>query len=188
MTTQFRRTIVCKSCGSANVAEDDISQWVRNNPRLCSHQGFVFMDKDLVCHRYKTASARSLQCIMFVEFKAYGRDLSDVQRDTMLLLDQLIRTTKTTPTKRGRMNAGTATCRAYSHMAKRAVGVRAYGYHLVRMSGRTPDTSEWVMWDKTLVTVDVLEQILRFDLDPDTLRPIDFRVHHKKSANMVLPL
>jgi len=34
------------------------------------------------------------------------------------------------------------------------------------------------MWDKRQIDEEQLTKILRFDLDPDTLRPLELRVHH----------
>lgn len=69
MTTRFRRTATCGKCGNRVPIEDDFSQWIRGCPQLDSADGFAFMDKDLVVHRFKTTHGRTFQCLMAVEIK-----------------------------------------------------------------------------------------------------------------------
>ena len=186
MTAPFRRFATCKKCGTRVPLEDDIGQWIRNHPQLDSGKGFAFMDKDIVAHLFKRNNDREFQCLMFIEFKSYGRDLDDSQRDTMILVDQLFRNDRTTPTKKERLHIHSISDKAYSSMNRRKVGVKAFGYHLVRLSGNTPEDSTRIKWDKREIDLDTLVKLLRFELNPDTLRPMDFRIHHPKDEQVKL--
>ena len=77
MTTPYRRTAICKKCGTQIPLEDAIGQWIRNHPRLDSSVGFAFMDKDVVAHQFKSSYGRDYQCVMFVEFKSRGKQLAN---------------------------------------------------------------------------------------------------------------
>ena len=180
MTARFRRSIKCPDCGLEIPAEDEISQWIRSHPQLDSREGMVFMDKDLVCHRYKTSHGRDAQFLMFVEIKTRGAQPSKSQRDTMNIVGQMVRNTKNTY-----LTAENRPVRVYSTAAASEVTVRAMGYHLLRMDGSTPSDSTWIEWDRKRIDTDTLLKLLRFDLHPDTLNPLDLRSHHVKPA--ILP-
>lgn len=188
MTTPYRRKAICPNCYYDMPLEDEISSWIRNNEQLRSSDGFVFMDKDLICHRFKTTHGRSFQCLMFVEFKSRGRDLNESQRDTMHLINQMFRTDRTTPTKISKPHLANIPDEVYSIAARSKVKVKGFGYHLVRLSGTTPDDSNKIIWDKREISKDDLIKLLRFDLNPDTLQQMDWRVHHKKREEALLPL
>lgn len=179
MTAPFRRKAVCPNCNYDIPLEDEISTWVRNHPMLRSSDGFTFMDKDLICHRFKTTHGREFQCMMFVEVKTNNAKLKEWQRDTMHIGDQLFRNDKTTPTKKARRHINNVPEKVWSPMSKSWVKVKAFGWHLLALSGRDPDLSESIVWDKSLVTLNDLIMLLRFDLHPDTLQPMDFRKHHR---------
>lgn len=183
MTREFQRTAVCPNCFFDMPLEDEISQWCRNHPLLDSQNGFTFMDKDLICHRWKTTHGREFQCLMFVEFKSRGAQLNDTQRDTMHMTNQMFRTDCTTPTKKAKPHTHQTPRSVFSAMCERRVKVKAFGFHLVRMDGRTPDTSTEIFWDKQKITVEQLISLLRFDLNPDTLRPMDWRIHHRPKSD-----
>jgi hypothetical protein len=184
MTAQFRRVAKCNGCGKEVPLEDEMGQWIRLHPALDSGRGFAFMDKDIVVHRWRTDHGREFQCVMFVEVKSRGADLSESQRDTMLIVNQLFRNDRTTPTKKSRQHAGSISSTVYSSMRKTHVKVKALGYHALRMSGGTPDDSEKIVWDKREITADVLVKLLKFELHPDTLLPMDFRIHHAPGVQL----
>ena len=186
MTTPFRRTAKCPNCFYDIPLQDEISEWIRNHPQMKSTDGFTFMDKDLICHRFKTTHGREFQCLMFVEFKSFGRQLEDKQRDTMHMVNQMFRTDCTTPTKKGKPHSHQVQAKIYSVASDKFVSVKAFGYHLIRMNGRTPDVSSQIIWDKTVITEKQLVGLLRFDLNPDTLLPMDWRIHHKKIVERLL--
>lgn len=186
MTAPFRRVAVCHRCGVTIPLEDEVSSWIRRHPDLRSGDGFTFMDKDLICHRFKTTHGRSFQCVMFVEFKSRGRQLDDTQRDTMHIVNQMFRSDCTTPTKRAKKHLKQVPSLVFAAKSETWIKAKAFGYHLVRMDGSTPDDSSQILWDKTEVTVRELLGLLRFDLHPDTLKPMDWRLHHSQRSEKEL--
>jgi hypothetical protein len=180
MTTPFRGSARCPNCGFHIPLEDEISHWIRSHPELDSGRGLVVMDKDLAFQRYKTSFGRDFQCFMFVEVKTHGKKLGDSQRDTMHLLDQLLRTDRNTPTKRRRMHCNNIPRRVYSVASKKWIEPKAFGVHLLTLSGSTPDDSLEIRWDKKVITREMLIGILKFDINPDTLQKMDWRIHHQK--------
>ena len=188
MTTPFRRTAKCPNCNYDIPLEDEISDWIRHHPKLRSGDGFTFMDKDLICHRFKTTHGREFQCLMFIEFKSLGRQLDDTQRDTMHMTNQMFRTDCTTPTKKRKTHTCETSNRVWSAKSKQWVAVKAFGFHLVRMNGRTPDSSTQILWDKREITKDDLVALLQFNLNPDSLHPMNWRIHHSKPKENLLPI
>lgn len=186
MTSRFRRVAKCKECGNEIPLEDEIGQWVRGHPQLDSAKGFVFMDRDIVVHRYKADHRREFQCVMFIEVKSHGASLNDSQRDTMFIIDQLFRNDRSTPTKKCRSRASSTPSTAYSLFRKTHVAVKALGYHLLKMNGSTPDNSTEIFWDRRQIDVGMLIDILRFEVHPDTLRKMDFRIHHAMGIQLNL--
>jgi hypothetical protein len=72
-----------------------------------------------------------------------------------------------------------------------------FGVTVVRLSGTTPDDSEWIKWGRFIrgkqtgldwkdITVEQLLKLMRFDMHPDTFNDKPFRRHHKtKKFNVV---
>jgi hypothetical protein len=197
MTREFRERARCPHCGNPVSTEPAINRWIRENPRLDSREASITVnDIDLLVHAYRTPCAngrsRLVQCQMIVEIKRHGAFPSDVQRDSFSILSQYLRNRKATPTsrRRGRHAADLAPLATVSSLCyHREVQARSFGVHLLRLSGECPLSSEWMEWDGgpdlagtgwkgKPITVDQLEGLLRFDLDPDTLRPMDLRRHH----------
>lgn len=187
MTRPFRHRKPCPHCGELVNTEDEFSSWVREHPALESRQGFVFMDKDLTAHRVVRNNGREFECLMFIEVKTRGADLTPSQRATMHIVGMGFRNRNNTPTKKRVMQVGHRCHEAYCPLKKRWVEVRYFGFHLLRLSGTTPDDSGWIIWDKRPVTKTVLIDLLRFDRDPDTLNVMDWRIHHKKMEQAELP-
>lgn len=134
-----------------------------------------------VVHQYRTKEyGRSFQLFMILEIKTQGADLSKSQRDTLHILNQIVRNRRQTPTKVLRFQAGNAPLQVHSLLTNQEVNVRHFGVHLLRFSGLGPDDSDWIKWNKIDIDADTLTQLLRFDLDPDTLKPMDesLRNHH----------
>jgi len=189
MTRPFNQQFHCPNCNTWNTAETHFGRWIRNNPRLDSRNGYSVVDQDYWVHKFKTFENREFQLIMCVEIKTMWADLSDAQRDTLHIVNQLMRNRRQTPTKDLRYQAGSAPLSAFSVMRKAEVFLRAYGMHVLRFSGLGPDDSKLIEWDGKDIDADILTQIIGFDLDPDTLRPIDLRNHHQKAfqKNHTLP-
>ena len=184
MTKQFHRTANCPNCGYDIPLEDAMGQWIRNHPELSSRDGFAFMDRDLVVHRFKTTHGRSLQCLMFVEVKTRGAELNESQRDSMLTIHQLLRNRRTTPTKKARWQSQGTPTKVYSSLINTEVRVISFGYYLLTLSHSAPSNSAWMTWQKREIDQSTLIKLLRFDLDPETLRPLDFRLHHVKHPEL----
>lgn len=136
------------------------------------------MDGDWIVQRYLVHSdrmgARAINHVMFIEEKSNGADLTFGQRDLMFILHQLFRWAdrkyKRFKTVRGDW-----------------VRVRWWGYFKLRYSGATIEDSEFILWNKRQITLHELEQLLRFELNPRTLRPRSDRRHHA-SKTAILPL
>jgi len=188
MTKPFNARFHCPNCNTWQSQESLFSRWIRDNPDLESRDGYSVSDQDYWIHKYKTDNrGRNLQLMMMVEIKTLGGQLSEAQRDTLHLANQVMRNRRQTPTKELKHQAGSAPLMAHSYLAGRTVQVRLFGIHVLRFSGLGPDDSAWMMWDRTQIDEDELTKILRFDLDPDTLRPLELRVHHP-DPNRGIPL
>ena len=189
MTRQFNATYHCNNCQTWQTQETMFGRWIRGNKELDSAKGYCVTDQDYWIHRFKIDGNRGFQCIMMVEIKTHGAELSDAQRDTLWLIDQITRNRRQTPTKQSmRVQAGIGPSTVRSIIAKGEVTLKAFGAHVLTFSGLGPDDSEWIKWNGKTITVDVLTQLLRFDLDPDTLKPIDLRNHHRTHENSVMAL
>jgi len=181
MTRQFNQQAHCPNCRVRMSYETSFERWLRNHPQLDSNEGYCISDQDYWVQKFKTnKEGKGFQLLMLVEVKAMGKELSDPQRDLLLMVDQLTRNRRQTPTKELKYQAGTSISQIYSYMSNKTVTVRCFGIHLLTFSGLGPEDSKWIKWDKTLVDIDKLTSILKFDLDPDTLNPLDLRSHHKK--------
>jgi len=45
-----------------------------------------------------------------------------------------------------------------------------------------PDDSAWIKWDGKEITPDQLVELLRFEIHPLTLKPMDARDHHRQKS------
>jgi hypothetical protein len=153
---------------------DPWKDWVQENPALDSIcAGLSICDSDLWIHRYMShvdkVGTRDLQHIMLTEWKTFGRTAPFAQADTLHLIDQILR-------RRGDR-------RPYYTIKGKRMWVRCWGVHHVTLSGSRPDDSDWMTWDSKPVKVDALEELLRFDRDPYTLKPRTDRRHHTASQS-----
>lgn len=139
------------------------------------------VDTDYMVHQFRTHGDRTFQLFMAVEIKTMNAELSDAQRDTLLIADQLLRNRKKTPTNNPRRQASGQMHMVYSHMLKKTVWLRAFGCHVLTFSRLGPDDSDLIRWDRRPITVEQLTGLLSFSLDPDTLKPLDLRLHHRKT-------
>ena len=143
-------------------------------------------DLDHIVHRYTFPQyGRNLQAVMIIEVKTYvdftKKELIRVQQaDSLHLINQLFRNRRTNIHKKAKWQAGTSGVWAFSLYAKRNVMVRFYGVHGLYFSGAGPEDSDRIDWDCTKINIITLKRLLRFEIDPDTLRDIDTRVHQKK--------
>lgn len=189
MTRQHNSQFYCPNCRTFHTSETPFGRWIRENPQLDSGLGYSVTDQDYWVHKFKThEQGREFQLIMGIEIKLRGADLSPAQRDSYYIVDQIMRNRRDTPTKKSRRQAGSGPMFVWSTIAGKEVYLRAYGMHVLTFSGLGPYDSEVILWDKKPVTLEVLTSIIAFDLDPDTLKPIDLRSHHRQRDAGDMPL
>lgn len=193
MTRQMREHISCPKCGYSFSKETAFSRWVRSQKELDSRRdGIVIYDLDMIVHRYKYDHDRLYQCIMLVELKRHGAELTDSQRDTLAVFGQFLRNDRRTSTKGRRAQVGSRPTKVISVIRNRRVTCRAFGVHILTFQRTNPDNG-WVQWDKRRITKDQLIKLLKFELHPETLLPMDARKHHRQhpllfeSAPLVSP-
>jgi hypothetical protein len=185
MTRQWRETVPCPKCGMRVSTESAFDRWVRNHERLDSvRDGVVITDGDKHVHRchirVKGESIRDVQYLMDIEVKAFGRDMTDSQRDTLHIHNQLLRTNGWKK-QLGRFLTGHEqnVRNVFSSYSGKHVQVIHYGVHKLRMTGADPVTSDRITWDDKQIDVDQLVGLLRFDVNPDSLRPMEHRRHKR---------
>jgi hypothetical protein len=184
MTRPYNHKAECPNCRSVITWESSFSRWIRDNKQLDSKDGYCVVDQDYWIHAFKTSGSRDFQCIMLVEIKTMGAILSDAQKDTLHMVNQITRNRKETPTKKNVYQAGTSTLKVYSAMRGKRVYLRSFGMHVLTFSSLGPDDSEWMKWDKRIIDRETLTNILQFNLDPDDIsKPFDMRSHHGKRIN-----
>lgn len=195
-TLQYRQSIDCHNCGATNNIEDGWKKWIRNNQNLDSLvHGISIMDTDMWVHKFGKRQGkfggwdRDVQYLMKIEVKTHGADVTAAQQDTINAVDALLRTK---PMKEfrdsGQLVPGHKdnVRRVVSLFSKKKVRIICHGLHVLRMSGSTPGTSGtdqngWITWDGRKITAAQLEMLFRYELDPDSLRPLEHREHKKQS-------
>lgn len=148
--------------------QDEFREWLRRHPLLDSvRNGWVQTDCDLLIHKYKNGNdrlgQREVQCMMWIEYKQFGADLTKSQEDTLGQFHEMFN-------ERRR--------RVKSRAIGRRVTLWFFGVHLLRMSDATPDTSEWLEWNRKRITLEKLLGILNFNFHPFTMEPLSVRRHH----------
>lgn len=192
MTRRFDSYTRCPYCKESHTAETPFEAWMRNHEKLDSRlEGIVRFDCDVLLHRYKTrppdkksqaraalGECRMVQCMMFIEVKSHLAELSDAQRDTLGLFSQVLKNQRTNihGLKGGRRALNhRAPLTVYSYHLGKRVQLRLYGGHLLQIEGDVPEAGKVIRWDNKPITLDQLVQLLRFEIEPDGLRPIDWR-------------
>ena len=179
MTRSFNQHYNCTECGALQTQETRFSRWIRNNEELDSRKGYAVSDQDFWIHKFRTDQrGRNLELLMLVEVKTCAKEPSKSQDSTLWMVDQLMRNRTDTPTVEQRPQAGRTIVKARSSFLNGVVHLRAFGLHVLTFSGLGPDDSHWMAWDGREINLDQLTKLLRFDLDPDTLKPLDLRIHH----------
>lgn len=181
MTRPFNQQIHCPNCKTWITHESSFGRWIRNNPELDSRKGYCISDQDYWIHKYKICENRDFQCIMLVEIKIMGMKLSSAQRNLLHFVNQLMRNRKQTPTKELKWQNSDSITQEYSLLMDKYVYIKAFGVHILTFSGLGPDDSDWIMWDNKKINISQLTDLLKFNLDPDTLKPLDLRYHHPKN-------
>jgi hypothetical protein len=188
VTAQWRGDVRCPNCGIVVQTEPPFDSWVRENPMLDSVQdAIVIQDGDKWVHRYavrtKGRLERDVQYLMSLEVKTFDADMNAAQRDTLHIVNQAIRTILQWREKRdaGRFIPGHPpnVQLVTSFLNGRVIQLECYGVHKLRMSGAGPLDSAHMTWDNKPITTDQLTLLLRFDLNPDTLLPLEHRRHKR---------
>lgn len=163
--------------------------WIRRHPGLASIQERLSVsDSDYWIHRYRAhtdkVGERAIDSIMLVELKTFMRDLPFAQRDTLALVNQLLRMVSVRPDGRRR------------HVILNGLRpgerrkVRCFGVHTLQLSKDRPDNSDVILWDGKYLTEELLVEVLRFERDPDNPMKAtpDLRRHHTspRASNLVL--
>lgn len=176
--------------------ESAFSSWIRKHPELDSRGGSLSVtDCDFWVHRYSPRPQRTrglpsdvreiVDHIMLVELKTFGRDEPFSQRDTLTIVNALLRRSCMLPTGRRRHIKIDDT--RISWRQQRAV--RCFGVHLLQLSSDRPDTSDAILWDKKPINERVLIDLLLFKLDPDSPSShLDTRLHHVQKPQPTLRL
>lgn len=112
---------------------------------------------------------------MLLEVKTHEAEVRFAQRDTLFLVNQVLRKSSVVNGRRRYVKCSSPTVGETRY-------VRLFGVHVLRLSGEDPASSDQIVWDNTIISESMLVELLRFDRDPDTpLRPLDTRLHHKPS-------
>lgn len=190
MTRTFNEKVRCQNCGHEHTAESDFERWMRGCQELDSRsEGIVRFDLDVLLHKYKNVQDnkgdRTIQCMMFVEVKTHLAEPSDSQRDTLSLLNSVMRNRVRNIHSNPRKQMGGQPRKVYSQQRKAEVALFLFGGHLLRLSGTTPMNSEIIIWDNTQIDVQQLIELLKFERDPDRpLKKLDIRRRSRPFASM----
>ena len=148
-------------------------------PASSEECGWVQTDVDAFCHRYKTCvdrlGTRDLQVFMEIEWKTRGGKLTDSQADTYRKKHAMV----------------------VRSMMWHGQELKNFGVTVVRISGTTPDDSEWIKWGRFIsgqsygmnwfdISVEQLLKLMRFDMHPDSMTENPFRRHHKTKRFQVV--
>lgn len=187
MTRPVNNQFHCNNCGCWQAQETSFSRWIRQNPALPSGDGYCVVDQDFWIHRFKVHGNRGYQLLMAVEIKTMGGNVGAAQRDTLHIINQFLRNRRQTPTKALKHQPGNY-LNVVSAMNGQVVTVRSYGMHVLTFSGLGPADSEWMKWDLREIDEEMLTGLLAFNIDPDSLGPLDLRRHHRTHDNKLLRL
>lgn len=194
MTKPYHQTITCPHCSEEITTETSFGRFIRSHPDLESRQGHVFYDLDVtscryICHRFKVDYRRDIQFLMCIEIKTHGADVDAAQHDTLNLFGQVLRNRKRTPNKkRIAYQLDQTRNEAHSCISGKKITLRLYGLHLLQFSGAGPEDSAEIKWDRKVISKDDLVKLLKFELDPDTLKEVDLRIHHEtKTLELLFP-
>jgi len=163
--------------------ESPFERWFRECESLHSvREGLVKYDADLIVHRYKNLidkrGSRDAQCLMVVEVKTHGAKPDAAQQDTLSIFSQVIRNRHGNryAEKQGRhLNDHCPPAKAWSHKSNKNIKIHLFGAHLLQLENTDPVNSSWMRWDYKEIDIPMLQGLLLFELDPDTLRKLDLR-------------
>jgi hypothetical protein len=160
--------------------ETSFARWTRTNAALDSRkEGVAVLDVDRIWHRYRSRAdklgERKLLHAMLIEEKSNMAKLTFDQLETLWCINQEPKKLKEWPaiTPRGEK-----------------VIFRWWGCFYLQYSGGEITVSDEIYWGnfytlkKRRITLQKLERILLFDLDPVTLRERDDRRHHAEHPRL----
>ena len=159
------------------------SRWTREHHDLDARKDKLSVtDNDFWFHKYVSRNERFtsplstwIEWIMLVEEKSYSANVPYSQRDTLSIVDALMRAASV---KNGRRRG--VPVKDWRQPSTKRI-VRPLGVHVLRMSADRPDNSERMFWDSHPVTESELLELLRFERDPDyPSRMLDTRRHHAR--------
>lgn len=198
MTRRFEGRVQCPHCGKSHTQETAFERWVRNHHALDSRKsGIVRFDCDVLLHKYLTPTdkkgTRDIQCVMFIEVKMHGANVGEAQRDTLSMFSQVLLNRRPNihgPKKGIHAKDHCPPSRCKSHILGREVSLHLFGGHLLQFEHESPGDSGWIAWDYKPINEEMLLKLLRFELNPHTLRPIDWRRrssdHESHNSQMLL--
>ncbi len=165
--------------------DSPFNAWIREQTQLDSVEFKISVtDSDLWVHRYSernekrradSSDVRQIQDhIMLIEVKSFCRKVPFAQRDTLNVIDGILRKATVINGKR----------RSVQIPDTRRPGANRYvrwlGVHILELDNDRPDNSGLIIWDhKVQLSEQRLIEILRFDYDADyPSRLMDTRRHH----------
>lgn len=162
-----------------NSEETPFGRWIRNHPRLDSiKERLSIHDQDYWIHQYRAhhdrVGSRAIDSIMLLEAKTFGKNQSFAQRDTLSIVDRLLRYN------------GDKLFRSYRRVilscGERRI-VRCFGRIIFIMSGDEPNNSDEMLWQGIKINTELLVKLLRFEHDPHcpSRRLPEPRRHHLSS-------
>jgi len=174
MTRTFHEKIKCEKCGHRTTAQSEFEEWFRNHPQLDSAKsGVVRFDLDILLHRYKVLNdakgSRDVQFMMFIEVKTFMAKSTESQRDTLSILNQILRNRRSNINSTGRRQVIRQPNKARSKLLKRDITIKMYGGHLLQMDGTTPENSSLMLWDYDPIDPQMLIELFLFERDPDRI-------------------
>jgi len=191
MTRKFNQVVNCPLCGFEFPAESAFCTWMRHQEELDSiKEGILRADLDHIVHRCRFPNTgRDVQAIMIIEVKTHvnfkrGSHIPDSQADSLHLINQLARNRRSNMHKRKPWQRESGIRKARSLWSNRDVWIRFYGVHGLYFSGSSPLDSHRIEWDHKEVSTLQLISLLRFELDPDSLRAIDLRIHQRRQGTL----
>jgi hypothetical protein len=151
--------------------------WFRNEPRLDSIDcSLSVTDRDYHVHHFKTridsVGTRTVQLMMDMELKTRGGLPKWGQHQSLFFEHQLLNQ------KRKLLCSRDGDLKSVWH----------FGYFVLSLLGDRPEPDSYVTWCRfsqhgalvaNTITTDDLIRVLRFDIRPDTLEPLELRRHHK---------
>lgn len=152
--------------------------WMRRQTEISSRE-IVITDKDLKIHRYLNCidgqGTRDIQCLMELEIKTRGAVPNQSQSDTYWLWNSTIN-------------------RPGKVVKVKTKLVVNYGVSFWRLENLTPEDSEWMEWGRfnehgvinwRRISLHEWFRLVRFEINPDTLLPQQFRRHHKTNRVLI---